>query len=105
MQRTGQVASVIRRVVQDRLIRGLHDPRVRGLVSVTEVQVTEDLAEAIIRISVLPVENAPLSLKGLRSAAGHLRSELAQAMSSRRAPRLRFELDDSLKRAAVVDAA
>lgn len=103
--RPEQVASVIRRAVQEQIQRGLHDPRVRGLISITRVTVDDDLSEACIAISVLPAEHEALTLAGLRSAAQHLQRRAREGLPLRRMPHLRFVLDDSLKRAAAADAA
>jgi len=103
--RVEQSAAEIRRVVQERLTRGLNDPRVRGLVSVTEVRLSSDMADATVMVSVLPQEHETLTLHGLRHAAGHLQSSLARTMRVRRVPRLSFKIDHGLKRQAAVDAA
>lgn len=104
-QHTDQLASVIRRQVQDILSRGLNDPRVRGLISITDVQVSDDLAEARISVSVLPEEHSKLTLRGLESAASHIRSRVGRTASIRRLPRLIFRLDKTLKnQARVLDA-
>lgn len=102
--RPEQVASVIRRAVQEALLRGINDPRVRGMVSVTRVTVDPDLAEARIHVSVLPAERATLTLAGLRSAAPHLERRIRGELHARRMPHLRFDLDDSLKKFAAIEA-
>jgi ribosome-binding factor A len=99
------VAATLKRAIQEILARGLHDPRVRGLISVTSVEVTHDRADATVMVSVLPEEHAELTLHGLRSAAAHVRSALAGRVSMRRLPRLSFRLDESLKKEAAVSAA
>ena len=104
-RRTDQVASLIRRAVQSRLSRGLNDPRVRGLVSVTQVTVAADLSEAVILVSVMPAKHAHLTLRGLQSAAAHLRGELGRTARLRHQPRLTFKLDDSMRHAAEAMAA
>ncbi|MHC4415406.1 MAG: 30S ribosome-binding factor RbfA [Planctomycetota bacterium] len=104
-QRTAQVASLIRKAVQNTLSRGLHDDRVRGLISVTKVSVGADLAQATVHVSVMPEEYAELTLQGLRHAAPRLRAELGRAVRLRRTPRLSFELDQSIKKQAALDAA
>ena len=45
--RPAQVAGEIRRALQEEFARGLNDPRVQGMVSITEVVLTPDLAEAL----------------------------------------------------------
>ena len=99
-RRTDQIASLIRRAVQSRLSRGLNDPRVRGMISVTQVTVAADLSEAVILISVMPAKHAQLTLRGLQSAATHLRGELGRTARLRHQPRLTFKLDDSMMHAA-----
>ena len=104
-RRTDQVASLIRRAVQSRLSRGLNDPRVRGLISVMRVTVAADMSEAVILVSVMPAKHAQLTLRGLQSAAAHLRGELGRTARLRRQPRLTFKLDDSMRHAAEAMAA
>ncbi len=103
--RTDKIASVIRHAVQDVITRGLGDPRIRGLVSITHVDVTPDLAEAKVHVSVLPQKHEDLTMHGLQDAAGHIQHEIAPAITARRLPRLRFVKDDSLKKQALLDAA
>jgi ribosome-binding factor A len=106
-QRPEQLATLIRHAVQNILARGLNDPRLGGLISITRVEMTEDLSEARVSVSVLPAEHSDLTMKGLHSAAGHIQSQIARApaLGGRRVPRLSFRLDDSLKKAAAVYAA
>ncbi len=104
-QRTDQVASVIRRAVQAVLSKGLNDPRVRGLLSVTRVEVSDDLARAAVLVSVLPPEQADLTLHGLRHAARHIQIRVREMVRMRRMPRLVFRLDESIKREAGIYSA
>jgi ribosome-binding factor A len=103
--RPDQVASLIQRAVQTALSRGLNDPRIRGLVSVTRVRVDDALSQAAIYVSVLPAEHADLSLKGLEHAASRIRKQIGKAIQLRRMPRLSFHLDESIKKQAEFDAA
>ena len=96
--RAEQVKSTIHRAVQTVLARGLNDPRVRGLVSVTKVLVDDDLSQATVFVSVMPAERGELTMHGLRAAAKRIRSEVSKVIRIRRTPRLTFRLDDSIKR-------
>ncbi len=98
-----QVSSLIARVLQDRLARGLNDPRVQGMVSVLGVECTPDLVSAQVRISVLPADRAKLAISGIRSATRHLEGVIRKATRLRKVPRLHFLLDDSLKREAALE--
>ncbi|MHC4127229.1 MAG: 30S ribosome-binding factor RbfA [Planctomycetota bacterium] len=103
--RPDQVASLIQRAVQTVLSRGLSDPRIRGLVSVTRVRVDDALSQAAVYVSVLPAEHANLSLKGLQHAASRIRKQIGKAVQLRRMPRLSFHLDERIKKQAEFDAA
>jgi len=95
-----QVQSSIKRAVQDVLSRGLNDPRVRGLVSVTRVEVTPDCAEARVHVSILPEDASSLTMHGLEAATGHVTTHVAKAVRMKKLPRLSWRLDESLKREA-----
>lgn len=102
--RTHQVASTLRRAVQAVIARGLHDPRVRGLITVTNVQVAPDLSEAYIDVSVLPEKHETLTLHGLQHASRMIRSEVAKAVKLRKLPRLLFRVDETIKQQARIAA-
>jgi ribosome-binding factor A len=103
--RPAQIAGEIRRALQSELSRGLNDPRVQGMVSITEVTLAPDYSVARVQISVLPEDRAPLTLSGLRAGAGFLRRKVMDETRISRVPRLEFELDDRIKRQAALDAA
>ena len=78
----------------------LKDPRI-GMVTVTGVVVTSDLAEARIFVSVLGNEKKrAATLAGLESARGVLQAKLGRQLSLRRTPTLTFTYDDSVERGA-----
>ena len=97
-----QLASSIRHAVQTVIDRGLNDPRIAGLITVTEVHVLDDGRLAHVHVSVLPAEKQPLTFKGLVAAAGHIRQEIGKAIQGRILPTLSFKIDDSTKRQAGV---
>ena len=94
--RIGRINEEIQRELSD-LIRGLKDPRVQTMLSITRVDTTSDLRYAKVHISVLEESRENEAMKGLRSAGGWLRRELGQKPQLRYTPELVFELDDSLK--------
>lgn len=100
--KTDRLASSLEKGVQQVLARGLQDPRVRGLITVTRVDVTPDSKQATIGISVLPVEHQKLTVHGLQSAARHIRREVAELIRTRTMPDFRFVEDSSLKKQAEV---
>ena len=79
--------------------RQMKDPRIAGLVSITEVDLSPDLRQAKVYISVLgSAEDRKQTLAGLKSASGFLRSQLAARMTTKRAPELYILLDTSIER-------
>lgn len=73
------------------------DPRIHPLTSVIAAEVAPDLKTAKIYISVLGDEEALAStIKGLKSAASHLRSKLARSLNLRNTPELTFVGDCSI---------
>lgn len=80
------------------LIRNeLRDPRVTG-TTVTEVDVSPDLRNATVRVSILgPDEQLAEAVKGLGRAAGKLRHLLGKSLKLRMLPQLRFVADDGLR--------
>lgn len=94
--RIGRINEEIQRELSD-LIRGLKDPRVQTMLSITRVDTTSDLRYAKVHISVLEESRENEAMKGLRSAGGWLRRELGQKLQLRYTPELVFELDNSLK--------
>ncbi|MDX2146228.1 MAG: 30S ribosome-binding factor RbfA [Planctomycetota bacterium] len=97
-----QLASSIHTALQDLIARGLHDPRISGLITITSVRVTMDFKEAIVLVSVLPEDRQTLVLHGLKAAAAHIRREVGDRVRTRQMPLLVFKLDDSLKKEAAV---
>jgi ribosome-binding factor A len=92
-----RVNESVRAVVADALGE-LKDPRI-GIVTVTGVHVTPDLAEARIFVSVLGNDKKrAATLAGLDSARGLLQAKLGRQLSLRRTPMLTFSYDDSVER-------
>lgn len=93
-----QLESTMQRELQRALARGLSDPRIRGLITITEVEVTPDGKEAIARVSVMPEEHESLTMHGLKAAANKLRRDVGDRVRTRSLPQLRFEIDKSFKK-------
>lgn len=103
--RADKVASLLKREVAQTIQRDLADPRIEGLVSVTQVKVTDDLRQAMVFVSVLPKENQSKVLAALVDGTRHIQKLTQPRVSLRQMPRLEFRLDESLKKQADVMAA
>lgn len=101
-KRQNQLNSTIQRAVQGVIDRGLNDPRIRGLITVTGVDIQSDFKAAKISVSVLPETRESSTMHGLRAGARHIRHQIADSINLPRTPELTFELDRSLKNSANV---
>lgn len=80
------------------ILTDLKDPRVQD-VTVTYVEMTPDMRQAKVHVSVMGDETKQrLSLSGLKSAAGYLQSKVAKRIDTRYTPRLEFVLDLGVKK-------
>ena len=102
--RPEKVAQLMRREIADILEHELRDPRISSAVTVTDVEITPDLAFARVYVTILGDAAARArSLEGLHRATGFVRRELGGRLDLREVPELRFQYDDSLDRGARVD--
>ena len=68
------------------------------MTSVVSVEVTPDLKYAKVFVSVLGSEEEKENTRiGLKSAASHVRSQLAKSLNLRNTPELTFLIDDSIE--------
>lgn len=96
-RRTDRVAEALQALVAELLLREIKDPRI-GLVTVTGVKVSPDLRHARVFFSCLGDEaQRAQSLRGLTSASGFVRSQVARKLNLRVAPEIAFEFDPSLE--------
>ncbi len=95
--RIDRISEEVMRALAD-AIRTVKDPRVSsGLVSVTHCEVTNDLRYAKVYISVLGSDTDIVAvMRGLKSAGGYLRREVAHRVQLRYAPELVFHADSSI---------
>jgi ribosome-binding factor A len=98
-RRIERVNDLLRSELSELIGRTLKDPRVAGLVSLTEVETSADLRHARVYVSVFGSDEERRStLSALRHAAGFLRHEVAQRVTLRHMPELDFQLDSSIER-------
>ena len=100
-KRAERVSDQMKQEIADILTRKIKDPRI-GFVTVTEVEVADDLRNAKVFVSVYGAEKAT-TLKGLESASPYIRSELGRRMRMKFIPELLFRYDDSVERGAHIN--
>ena len=90
----GEVQKELSRIISYEI----KDPRIAEMTSVTSVDVTPDLKECKVYISVLGDDNAKQdTIAGLKSATGYIRRQLAAGINLRNTPELTFHLDESIE--------
>lgn len=94
--RSTRVAEQMKKEVADILKRVVKDPRVE-FVTVTDVEITGDLQQATVYVTVLEQQaKQSEALKGLEKAKGIVRSELGKRIRLRKTPELAFQIDESI---------
>ena len=103
-ERLDRLAHTIKREVSSILATEVKDPRL-GMISITDVEVSRDLAVAKIYFSQLGgEEERARTLDGLERAKGFIRSELAKRLRVRHTPEIVFLFDPSLEHGAKISA-
>lgn len=94
--RTGRVSEQIKKELSVLIQTEMKDPRV-GFITVTGVEVPNDLSQAKVYLSVFgDNDQKSNSLKALEQAKGFLRSELGKRILLRHTPDLIFKIDESI---------
>jgi ribosome-binding factor A len=102
-RRQRQVAELLHQEISRLIQYRTQDPRL-GFVTVTGVDVTPDLRQARVHVSVLgDKQDVKETLTGLASAAKFFRHELGQTLTLRYIPELSFKLDKTLDHALHID--
>jgi len=99
-RRQQKIARVIRESVSRTFLTGLSDPRINGLISVTEVDVSPDMKNATVYLSVLTPENQGQQrvFEAVCHAKGHIQRQLGNDLTGRCCPQLHFKQDQKVKK-------
>lgn len=98
--RTQRVADQMQRELAQLIHRDVRDPRI-GMVTLTAVEVSRDLAHAKVYLTLMgeaTEEDVAQNLSALKDAAGFLRVQLGRSMKLRSVPQLHFHYDESVRR-------
>lgn len=103
-KRSDKVAETIHTTISTILMRGLNDPRI-GFVTITGVEVTDDLHLARIFFTVIGDEASKKNTEaGLKSATSHIRHEVGKVLKMRYTPDILFKYDHSQEYGQRIDA-
>ncbi|HEX9579221.1 MAG TPA: 30S ribosome-binding factor RbfA [Myxococcales bacterium] len=96
--RPERVGQMVQQLLGEMFARGMRDPRI-GFVTITGVKMSPDLREARIYYAVHGDDGQrKLTAKGLESARGFIRREIAAQLRLRITPDLHFSYDEAIDR-------
>ncbi len=96
--RVRRVAEQIKKDIGQIIASQIKDPRVAGITSVTEVQLTRDLRYASVYVSIFGTDlEKEETLQTLIRAAGYIRGEIGRRIRLRYVPEINFFLDNSIE--------
>ena len=97
-RRTDRINELLRQEISQLLARQVKDPRLDGVISITQVNTTNDLRSARVLISVMgDAETKKNALEGIQSAATYLRRALRDRLAMKYVPFFSFEVDNTLE--------
>ena len=105
-QRQLRVGEEVRHILAELLERGdMRDPELRGAsITVTAVDVSPDLRNAIAFVMPLGGQDEPKMLAAMRRAAPWFRARVGEKAGLRYAPEIRFEIDKTFEEADKIGA-
>jgi ribosome-binding factor A len=99
-RRQEKVARVVKEAVSAAIRDGLNDPRIEGFVSVTRTELTADLRNADVYISIFGSDEAAQrrTFQALTHARSRVQGFVADKLDSKFCPVLHFKLDEVFKK-------
>lgn len=99
-RRQQKLARAIRESVSSTIRNRLSDPRITGLISVTEVDVSPDIKNATVYLSILTPEekHSRQTFEAICHAIGPIQFQLGRDLTGKYCPHLRFEMDTKMKK-------
>lgn len=101
-KRSQRVSDLLREEIADIIMYKLKNPRI-GFITVTGVDVTDDLKMSVVFLSVLKEEDKKPTLEILNSAKSFIRSELSKRLRMKFIPSVEFKLDPSIEYGSKID--
>lgn len=96
--RLGRINEEVKKEISNIIRDDIHDPRLTGMVSITRVEVTNDLRYAKVFISIFGSDESKAeTLEALKSSVGFIRREVGHRVKLRYTPEILLELDESIE--------
>ncbi|MBN1805849.1 MAG: 30S ribosome-binding factor RbfA [Sedimentisphaerales bacterium] len=99
-RRQEKVARVVKEVVSDAITHHLSDPRIEGFVSVTRVEMSPDLRNAKVYLSIFGKDEASQNktFMAITHAKNRIQSMVGSELQSRFCPVLHIYMDEKFKK-------
>ncbi len=101
-KRSKRLGVLLREEVADIILHKIKDPRL-GFITVTDVELSDDLRNAKVFVSVLKAEDRAETLQILNDAKGFVRGEIAKRLRIKIIPTFEFVFDESIERGFRID--
>ena len=104
-RRTDRLGEQFREEIGKLIQKGLKDPRVSTLASITRVDITDDLSYAKALVSVMGSDKEKRdTIIGLNNSDGFIRGVLGKSLKIFKVPELNFTLDENLEHAIHIES-
>lgn len=103
-KRTDRLGSLLKEVISDVILKNVKNPLVPDLITITSVDITKDLRQAKVYVSVIGVQEIKdKAIQALQSAAGFIAVHASKQVVMRFFPELTFIIDDSVEKQAKIN--
>ncbi len=103
-KRVNRLNSLLREVISEVIHREVKNPDIHPLTTVTQVEITSDLSQAKVHISVIGSDKErQKTLSALNKAAGFIAVTSSKKMTIRTFPTLQFQIDESAEKQARIE--
>jgi len=99
-RRQEKVARIVKEAVSDAITHHLNDPRISGFISITRVEMTPDLRNASVYLSIFGSDEAGQNkaFMAITHAKSRIQSLLGGKIKSKFCPVLHFYMDEKFKK-------
>ena len=102
IKRNHRLNGEMKKIISEIIKRDVKDPRISEMLSITDINITEDLKSAKVYVSIYG-ESEP-TIEALNRAKGFIRKELSRKMKIRTVPELFFEKDFSIEKGIYISS-
>ncbi len=103
-QRLAAIEKEVLRVISKALLEDVKNPKVKGMVSLTKVRITEDLKFADLYFTIYEDKQGKKEkiVEGLNEIKGYFRKRVSEDLALRFVPEMRIKIDDSIEYAVKI---